>query len=500
MRNAIHLSARACVIVSVVSMLGACGTTPATGSHPQLARAGDSNAAKVYFLRPDVGYFGLEGLAAGILLDNEKLLSLGKDEYTLVHLQPPGGTVTVETMTVRSEFGKNVARKVRESAQFEFEGGKPHYFVLCKQSRFARAAPTEYSVAPFPIAEHYAQAGASVLKASGEAMHEPLAAGEPIEPDEAHRLLKDVCVAADQLWWYAQQIGRDCVRVVGNLPAQAQLPAETPAAFCQKVETACADRSWHAECTAFIKSYDGKRLGSGYSMLMAVADTRIPRRGSRLTETGDTAFMRFLLDIGFDPNARVGSESKDSVMDLLVPGYLERAKGDGWRDLTPLMIATMAGDRPMVRMLLRAGANPNTQNDQGRTALMYASGVMTLLGERFADIAADLLNAGADPDVRSSGDSGTNALMFAAHHGRADIVRILLARGVNPDAAASDHPGATALMYAANNGHAEVVRMLLDRGASPALADRQGRTALSLAESKGHSEVVQILKAPGRSK
>ncbi len=491
-----HLNWNACLIVALVSTVGACATTAAPPApHSLGAAAGDPNAARVYLLRPNVGYFGIEGLAVSILIDGEKPLSLAKGEYAMIPVRPGDTTVTVSSFQVRDEFGKTVTRKVQESARFMFEAGKTHHIALCKQSRSSRAAPTVYYVGALPIQERYAQAGARALKPSGNAVQEPLVAAEPIDPTEAHRLLKDVCVAADNLWWYAGLIGRDCARVARTPPMAGEDDAASPAKSCEKVEAACGDRARSSECMALVKSYDRMRQGTGYSLLMDVAHTRIPRRREKLTDSGDTAAMRFLLDIGFDPNARVGGAPEDAVLNLLVPGYLERTKGGGWRDVTPLMIATIAGDRPMVRLLLAAGANPNAQNDQGRTALMYAAGPMTKLGEHFAGIATDLLNAGADPEVQSWSDSGTNALMFAAHHGRADIVGILLARGANPDAAGSDFPGATALMYAANNGHAEIVRMLLNGGANPALADRQGRTALAIAESNGHSEVVQVLKA-----
>ena len=442
--------------------LAACGTTAVTSSHPRLASAGDANAAKVYFLRPDVGYFGLDGLAASILLDNKGLLSLAKGEYALVYLKPPGGTVTVETLTVRSEFGKNVGRKVRESDHFDIVAGKTYYVALCKSWRHPRGATSAESyVFPAPIAGRYAIEGASALNPSGDASREPLAMREPREPDEALRVLKDACVAAYSRDWYAQQIERDCADVHSKLLARRQEAGA--GAFCETVKAACASRSQDDKCTELIKNYDGKRFGSGPSLLMEFAGTRIPRRGRSLPETGDTAAMRFLLDMGFDPNARVGGETSDAVMELVVPGYVQRTTGDSWRDFTPLMVATTVGDRPMVRLLLRAGAKPNTQNDQGRTALMYAAGVMTLLGERFAEIATDLLDAGADLEVRSWGDTGTNALMFAAYNGRADIVKLLL-----------------------------------ERGANPAHADEKGRTALDFAESKGHAEVIRLLKAHGK--
>lgn len=58
---------------------------------------------------------------------------------------------------------------------------------------------------------------------------------------------------------------------------------------------------------------------------------------------------------------------------------------------TPLMYAVLYGDAASMRLLLDRGADPNTRNDAGATALMWAVGDLEktrLLVERGADLKA----------------------------------------------------------------------------------------------------------------
>ena len=65
------------VLGFAVSLLSSCGTTTVVTSHPSLAPPGDGKAAKVYFLRPDIGYTGVMRMAFTLSLDDKELLTLG---------------------------------------------------------------------------------------------------------------------------------------------------------------------------------------------------------------------------------------------------------------------------------------------------------------------------------------------------------------------------------------------------------------------------------------
>jgi Ankyrin repeats (3 copies) len=169
---------------------------------------------------------------------------------------------------------------------------------------------------------------------------------------------------------YGGLISKDCVKVKRALLSRSgeQTDADAAAAqFCSGVGWECSNRPRGEACRKLIESYDLQRYGSGTSLLMEVAGTKGPGENS-----GSTILMRYYLDIGFSPNARVGGSYSETLMPHIAPGYGRRPSGDNWRDLTPLMIAAGVGDRMMVQMLLRAGANTNIQNDQGQTALSIA--------------------------------------------------------------------------------------------------------------------------------
>src|SRR5262245_28742562 len=104
---------RLLVLGFALSLLSSCGATVAT-SHPSLAPTGDGNAAKVYFLRPDIGYTGVMQMAFTLSLDDKELLTLATGEYALAYLKPVSGTVTVESWTVPQGSG-GAMTKVKES-------------------------------------------------------------------------------------------------------------------------------------------------------------------------------------------------------------------------------------------------------------------------------------------------------------------------------------------------------------------------------------------------
>jgi ankyrin repeat protein len=140
-------------------------------------------------------------------------------------------------------------------------------------------------------------------------------------------------------------------------------------------------------------------------------------------------------------------------MAILVTGLVVSAYGQGPAGLPQLLERLRSGDSRSVEALLRSGANPNTRDASGATALMYAAA--------FAQQAAidALLRAGAD--VNAANQVGATALMWATHDSAR--VRLLLDRGANVNAARPD--GMTALLGAALRGNRQVVEMLVAAGA-----------------------------------
>jgi ankyrin repeat protein len=148
---------------------------------------------------------------------------------------------------------------------------------------------------------------------------------------------------------------------------------------------------------------------------------------------GDTAAVEALLTTGADVNS---------------------AQGDG---MTALHWAAMNDEVALAAMLLRAGANPGAATRVGAyTPLLLAA----KLGHR--GVVEALLAGGADPATKT--DNGTTALMFAAASGDVPSVELLLARAPDVDARESTR-GLTAAMFAAAANRAAVLTVLARHGA-----------------------------------
>jgi len=166
------------------------------------------------------------------------------------------------------------------------------------------------------------------------------------------------------------------------------------------------------------------------------------------------------------------------------------ALGQGVGGSTPLMFAALYGDTHSVGLLLDKGADPNTANDAGATALLW--------GVDEPEVTRMLLEHGADPNARSM-DGLTPLLLAAGHLGSGGVVKLLLDHGAKLE-------GQPVLARAAGAGDEAVMRMLLGRGADtkplPAdLAMRSGCAACVdlLLQSAGKDDLNRALAAAARN-
>jgi len=157
------------------------------------------------------------------------------------------------------------------------------------------------------------------------------------------------------------------------------------------------------------------------------------------------------------------------------------------------MAATYGNHARTVEVLLEAGADVDRRDLMLDNPFLYAG------AEGLLDILKLAVKAGADPGVTNR--YGGTALIPAAERGHVDTVNYLLARtGVEVNHV--NFLGWTALLEAivlSDGGprHQEIVAALIRHGADVNLPDRAGRTPLQLARERGYAKIQGLLEAAG---
>ena len=203
--------------------------------------------------------------------------------------------------------------------------------------------------------------------------------------------------------------------------------------------------------------------------------------------------VRLLLEAGAEPDVviypnkeitlpRTLAEARghDDVVAVIDAFRASRATNASARG-EELCEAARSGDADQIRQLLAGGADAVDETDaHGRTALHWAAEAGHL------PVALELLQQGANPNARDSGDRAPihQALLqhpYSDHKPSFAVAGVLLARGAESD-----------VWVAAALGDVPALEVIL--GADPAQANAQGvRPPLAVAAQHGHVEAVQCL-------
>jgi uncharacterized protein len=206
---------------------------------------------------------------------------------------------------------------------------------------------------------------------------------------------------------------------------------------------------------------------AGYTALHAIVSVRKPIRGDGdPPPIGSGAmdsleFVRQLVNHG-------------AMVDALHPKQNSAGARLNRTAATPFLLASETGDLPLMRLLLKLGANPLVENVDQCTPLLAAAGVGVL----------------GDGDE----SAGTEEEAIAA-------VKLLLERGC--DINATDLQGNTAMHGAAYKSWTHLIQFLADNGADPDIWNRRNRrgwTPMMIAEGnrpgnfRPSQETIEALK------
>ena len=151
--------------------------------------------------------------------------------------------------------------------------------------------------------------------------------------------------------------------------------------------------------------------------------------------------------------------------------------------------AAMNGNRDAVKALLKEGADVNTTQADGMTALHWAA------QKGDVELAKVLLYASANLKATTR-IGGYTPLLIASRNGDAAMIATLTEAGADANAPTTN--GTTPLMLASAAGKPAAVKALLARGAGVNAREAvKGETALTFAAAFGRADVIRVLAANG---
>lgn len=229
-------------------------------------------------------------------------------------------------------------------------------------------------------------------------------------------------------------------------------------------------------------------------------------------------------DYGQDPFTIAALNNNLDMMEFMLGLGADINRQNSHTRRTALHIACDFEALPAARFLLEHGANPNVQDNKGRTPLIF----LAENGCKNKVFIQTLIQAQADLNIKKF--DGWSALMLAAEKDNAVFIRQLLEAGVEledennagytalalailnnaPDAAAllqeagantlaTTGQGSTMLMGAAYKNALDCIRLLVDAGADIHATDKSGMTAMDYARMAGATEALELLESLAES-
>jgi ankyrin repeat protein len=192
---------------------------------------------------------------------------------------------------------------------------------------------------------------------------------------------------------------------------------------------------------------------------------------------GSLQAIRKLLDLGIGINISSIKSDHFTFHRPLIGSALFLAANQGHSDIVKYLLRNGAEPNPTIRLpLIGATAGSHTPYDDEDVS-------------RCATCVSCLLKAGADPN--SVDDDGRSALSWSTQPAQKSILDLLLNAGADPNIA--DNKRKLPLHYAAHFSNDNIVLALLGRTANPNSVDENGTSALTRALCNGYPPTIKLL-------
>lgn len=202
---------------------------------------------------------------------------------------------------------------------------------------------------------------------------------------------------------------------------------------------------------------------------------------------GAGEIIRLLISLGADKRRKdklgmsplmqvVESKAMEDTIRLLASGTDLEVKIN--KENTALLLAVKKSNLKSIEVLLDLGADVQTVNLYGKTALHEAVGISN------DGMVKLLLQNRAKPNRKD--DQGSTPLMLAARRGEPSIINSARLEVPNPR-------GKTALLHAVETNQLKCLQVLLDNGGKVRLYTQDSDTALHIAINEGNAELLWSL-------
>ena len=172
-------------------------------------------------------------------------------------------------------------------------------------------------------------------------------------------------------------------------------------------------------------------------------------------------------------------------------GESEVCSSDGYTSNEPLHLMAHFGDIKQIQKLTRSGIKTEDRDDEGHTALHFAS--TKNRGQKAAHVIQALIAGGADSNAMSK--LGSRPIHFAAEAGSVEAIKAL--HQAHADLEARNEYGHGALYFAAKEGRSAAIKALQDAGVKLNDGNGQGKTSLHTLAQDGSLNGIKTLAVAG---